>query len=180
MLFRSFCNQGDVTNGKPQYEGVSDTETELVTSFGYKGGGGCAPDFITKTDEPKTHTTTATDVTTFGDRTPEPIENKITDFDALNVGDVLIAEFKQLHLITARSSQQWLTHRGDYVSRTALQNQDFKVPTIGEMDTALGKIIVWQDRELAHLLIAKFKDDPQSLFCQTIATNKKLEEIYTL
>lgn len=115
-----------------------------------------------------------------GDRIPDPIENKTTDFDALNVGDVLIAEFKELHIITARSSQQWLTHRGDYVSRTALQNQDFKQPTLGDMDTALGKIIVWQDRELAHLLIAKFRDDPRSLFCQTIATNKKLEEIYTL
>ena len=147
-----------------------------ITHNNDKGGGGSN----NQNGEEPNHTTVATDVTTFGDRIPKPIENKATDFDALNVGDVLIAEFKQLHLITARSSQQWLTHRGEYVSRTALQNQDFKQPTLWEMDTALGKIIVWQDRELAHLLIAKFKDDPQSLFCQTIATNKKLEEIYTL
>ena len=147
-----------------------------ITHNNDKGGGGSN----NQNGEEPNHTTVATDVATFGDRIPKPIENKATDFDALNVGDVLIAEFKQLHLITARSSQQWLTHRGEYVSRTALQNQDFKQPTLWEMDTALGKIIVWQDRELAHLLIAKFKDDPQSLFCQTIATNKKLEEIYTL
>ena len=180
LVTSDFCNQGDVTNGKPWYDGVSDTETELVTSFGYKGGGGCAPDFVTKTDEPKTYTTTATDVTSFGDRIPEPVENKNTDFDGLDVGDVLIAEFKKLHLITARRGQQWLTHRGEYVSRTALQNQDFKVPTVGEMVTAIEKAYINQDSELAHLLAETFKNDPLSLFCQAIATDKNLEIIYTL
>lgn len=43
LVTSDFCNQGDVTNGKPQYEGVSDIETELVTSFGYKGGVGALP-----------------------------------------------------------------------------------------------------------------------------------------
>jgi DNA primase len=180
LVTSDFCNQGDVTNGKPQCEGVSDIETELVTSFGYKGGGGCAPDFATKTDEPKTYTTELTDVTTFSDRIPDPIENKTTDFDGLDIGGVLITEFKELHLITARSSQQWLTHRGEYVSRAAIQNQDFKVPTIGEMVTAVEKAYVTQDSELAHLLTKTFKNDPFSLFCQAIATDKNLEIIYTL
>jgi hypothetical protein len=112
-----------------------------------------------------------------GDRTPEPTP---TDFDGLDVGGVLITEFKELHLITARKGQQWLTHRGEYVSRTALQNQDFKVPTIGEMVTAIGKAYVTQDSELAHLLTKTFKNDPFSLFCQAIATDKNLELIYTL
>ena len=115
-----------------------------------------------------------------GDRIPDPVENKNTDFDGLDVGDVLIAEFKELHIITARKGQQWLTHRGEYVSRTALQNQDFKVPTIGEMVTAIGKAYVNQDSELAHLLAETFKNDPLSLFCQAIATDKNLEIIYTL
>lgn len=92
----------------------------------------------------------------------------------------MIAEFKELHLITARKGQQWLTHRGEYVSRTALQNQDFKVPTVGEMVTAIEKAYINQDSELAHLLAETFKNDPLSLFCQAIATDKNLEIIYTL
>jgi KaiC/GvpD/RAD55 family RecA-like ATPase len=180
LVATDFCNQDDATNEKPWYDGVLDIETELVASFGYKGGGGCAPDFVTKTDEPKTYTTTATDVTSYGDRIPDPIENKTTDFDGLDIGGVLITEFKELHLITARSSQQWLTHRGEYVSRAAIQNQDFKVPTIGEMVTAVEKAYVTQDSELAHLLTKTFKNDPFSLFCQAIATDKNLEIIYTL
>ena len=180
LVATDFCNQDDATNENPWYDGVLDIETELVASFDDKGGGGCAPDFVTKTDEPKTHTTTATDVTTFGDRIPKPIENKATDFDALNVGDVLIAEFKQLHLITARSSQQWLTHRGEYVSRTALQNQDFKIPTIDEMVSAIGIVFGHGDAATAHLLIKTFENDPSSLFCQAIAADSQLNLIYTL
>ena len=180
LVATDFCNQDDATNENPWYDGVLDIETELVASFDDKGGGGCAPDFVTKTDEPKTHTTTATDVTTFGDRIPKPIENKATDFDALNVGDVLIAEFKQLHLITARSSQQWLTHRGEYVSRTALQNQDFKIPTIDEMVSAIGIVFGHGDAATAHLLIKTFENDLSSLFCQAMAADKQLELLYTL
>ena len=123
---------------------------------------------------------TVTSCDKFGDRIPEPVENKITDFDGLDIGDVLIAEFKELHMITARKGQQWLTHRGDYVSRAALQNQDFKVPTVGEMVTAIEKAYINQDSELAHLLAETFKNDPLSLFCQAIATDKNLEIIYTL
>jgi DNA primase len=180
LVTSDFCNQGDVTNGNPQCEGVSDIETELVTSFGYKGGGGCAPDFVTKTDEPKTYTTELTDVTTFSDRIPDPIENKTTDFDALDIGVVLIAEFKELHVITARRCQQWLTHRGEYVSRAALQNQEFKVPTIGEMVTAIQKVIVHKNSDVARLLKVTYENDPNSLFCQAIATDEKLKEIYNL
>jgi KaiC/GvpD/RAD55 family RecA-like ATPase len=144
-----------------------------ITNNNDKGGGGSND----QNGEEPNHTTTATDVTTFSDRTPEPTP---TDFDGLDVGGVLITEFKELHLITARKGQQWLTHRGEYVSRTALQNQDFKVPTIGEMVTAIGKAYVTQDSELAHLLTKTFKNDPFSLFCQAIATDKNLELIYTL
>ena len=145
-----------------------------------RGGGGCAPDFVTKTDEPKTYTTTATDVTSFGDRTPDPVENKNTDFDGLDVGDVLLAEFKELHMITARKGQQWLTHRGEYVSRTALQKQDFKVPTVGEMVTAIQKVIVHKNSDMAHLLKVTYGNDLNSLFCQAIAIDEKLKEIYNL
>ena len=107
-------------------------------------------------------------------------DNKATGFDGLDVGDVLIAEFAELHLITARRGQQWLTHRGEYVSRTALQNQDFKVPTIGEMVTAIQKIIVHKNSAMAHLLKVTYENDPNSLFCQAIATDEKLKEIYNL
>ena len=148
-----------------------------VTTVGYN------PDTVcdVAVEIPSTVPTTVTTVSTVcSDRTPEPVENKNTDFDGLDVGDVLIAEFKELHLITARRGQQWLTHRGEYVSRTALQNQDFKVPTVGEMVTAIEKAYINQDSELAHLLAETFKNDPLSLFCQAIATDKNLEIIYTL
>jgi RecA-family ATPase len=180
LVATDFCNQDDATNETPWYDGVLDIETELVASFDDKGGGGCAPDFATKTDEPKTYTTIATDVTSFSDRTPEPIENKPTDFDGLDVGDVLIAEFKRLHIITARKGQQWLTHRGDYVSRAALQNQDFKIPTVEEMVTAIGIVYGHGDIETAHLLIERFENDPSSLFCQAMAIDKQLKLLYTL
>jgi DNA primase len=180
LVTSDFCNQGDVTNGKPLYDGVSDIETELVTSFGYKGGGGCAPDFVTKTDEPKTYTTELTDVTTFSDRIPDPIENKTTDFDKLEVWDVLIAEFKKLHLITAREGQQWLTHRGEYVSRDQLQKQVYRVPTLDEMVAAIGIVFGHGDAATAHLLIKTFENDPSSLFCQAMAIDKQLELLYTL
>jgi putative DNA primase/helicase len=108
------------------------------------------------------------------------INDGITDFDALDIGVVLIAKFAELHLITARSSQQWLTHRGEYVSRTAIQNQDFKVPTIWEMVTAIQKVIVHKNSEMAQLLKVSYKNDPNSLFCQAIATDEKLKEIYNL
>jgi hypothetical protein len=108
------------------------------------------------------------------------INDGITDFDTLDVKDVLIAEFKELHVITARSSQQWLTHRGDYVSRTAIQNQDFKVPTVGEMVTAIQKIIVHKNSAMARLLKLTYENDPNSLFCQAIAIDEKLKEIYNL
>ena len=108
------------------------------------------------------------------------INDGITDFDTLDVGDVLIAEFAELHLITARKGQQWLTHRGEYVSRNALQNQDFKVPTLGEMVTAIQKVIVHKNSAMAHLLKVTYGNDLNSLFCQAIAIDEKLKEIYNL
>jgi hypothetical protein len=111
---------------------------------------------------------------------PAIINDGITDFDTLDVKDVLLAKFAELHLITARSSQQWLTHRGEYVSRAALQNQDFKVPTIGEMVTAIQKVIVHKNSDMARLLKVTYENEPNSLFCQAIATDEKLKEIYNL
>lgn len=111
---------------------------------------------------------------------PAIINDGITDFDTLDVKDVLLAKFAELHLITARSSQQWLTHRGEYVSRAALQNQDFKVPTIGEMVTAIQKLIVHKNSDMARLLKVTYENEPNSLFCQAIATDEKLKEIYNL
>lgn len=108
------------------------------------------------------------------------INDCITDFDTLDVGDVLIAEFKKLHIITARNGQQWLTHRGEYVSRADLQNQVFKVPTVEEMITAIGIVYGHGDIETAHLLIERFNNDPKSLFCQAIAADSQLNLIYTL
>lgn len=180
LVATDFCNQDDATNGNPWYDGVLDIETELVASFGYKGGGGCAPDFVTNSDEPKTYTTIATDVTTFGDRIPDPIENKTTDFDKLEVWDVLIAEFKRLHIITSREGQQWLTHRGEYVSRDQLQKQVYRVPTLDEMVAAIGIVFGHGDAATAHLLIKTFENDPSSLFCQAMAIDKQLELLYTL
>ncbi|MCF3609694.1 DUF3987 domain-containing protein [Planktothrix agardhii 1033] len=123
---------------------------------------------------------TVTSCDKVGDRIPDPVENKITDFDGLDVGDVLIAEFKRLHIITARKGQQWLTHRGEYVSRAALQNQDFKIPTVEEMVTAIGIVYGHGDIETAHLLIERFENDPSSLFCQAMAIDKQLKLLYTL
>ena len=165
----------DVTVPLEVTEGSEKPST--VTTVGYN------PDTVcdVAVETPSTVPTTVTTVSTVcSDRTPDPIENKIADFDGLDVGDVLIAEFKRLHVITARKGQQWLTHRGEYVSRTALQNQDFKVPTIDEMVSAIGIVFGHGDAATAHLLIKTFENDPSSLFCQAMAIDKQLELLYTL
>ena len=165
----------DVTVPLEVTEGSEKPST--VTTVGYN------PDTVcdVAVETPSTVPTTVSTVSTVcSDRTPDPVENKITDFDGLDVGDVLIAEFKELHLITARKGQQWLTHRGEYVSRTALQNQDFKIPTIDEMVSAIGIVFGHGDAATAHLLIKTFENDLSSLFCQAMAADKQLELLYTL
>ena len=109
-------------------------------------------------------------------------DNKATGFDGFNVGDLLIDKDKKLHLIKEieRVGQQWKTHRGEFVSRNAVQSENFRLPTLGEMVTAIGKAIVHSNVEEARWLINAFSNDPLSLFCQALRTDDQLKLIYKL
>jgi len=146
-----------------------DENTDLLTERQLCQLSPSNPDIIT-VDGVSTSVNSASTLSTFGERSPEP-ETEPLDFDHIKEGDILFDGNGQPHKITGRTRQLWETHRKQYISRNDITTGQFHRATVEDVTKLIKRTIKGKNKIQAQWLCSVYGGNGDSLMALAIDTN---------